>query len=359
MTRGSALPSPKDFDRQLPVAEILDEFLATQYVTVNASIGEGHRGALDRENVFHMSGAGCLRKDVMEVADLPRLPSPGTSARTFAMGHMTEAMLDAAFQWKGIVLEKNIKLWRDYAFRAGRGQRFDADGRMILDDVLSVGTLDWLLRWPPPPAERFLVFLADAKSVHSKKFDLYLNEIDASYATQQLAYWTTYEETPDHLKRYHGTIDQARLIYFCKDDGRIKQMGIDRAKWEPEARLRWRNQRASLERFKRTGELADELVFKASGEPNWKCNPLYCGFAAALKSDGTPACPTVRRYWKLNADKSRVPLAEAPYPVRAIAISEGHDPMEPTQHHDAPGAEVDLGRELVDHNMPESIRTNA
>lgn len=90
------VPSSGRFENSLPLAAILDEFLATQRSYIGAWVGTN--GAYDREPTFHMSGAVCLRKEVLQKEKAPETPQPGTSARRFAVGNIVEALMDKAME---------------------------------------------------------------------------------------------------------------------------------------------------------------------------------------------------------------------------------------------------------------------
>ena len=118
----------------------------------------------------------------------------GTSARSTNYGHIVEAMFSEACVWKGISFGRQLRVWRDWAFRAGRGQKWNWYGRtaeqgpkLDLSDCLVAGTLDQILVWNGK------AYVVDWKSTHPYKFSYLDKEIDENYARQLAGYHDTFK----------------------------------------------------------------------------------------------------------------------------------------------------------------------
>jgi len=290
--RKPSCPDNNAFENSLPLAAVLDEFLSSTRACISAWVGSFEDD--DREHSFHVSGGGCLRKDILTKEKAPQTPMQGTSARRFAVGHIVEALLDKAMEWKGISRGKQIRLWSDWALRPGRGHRWvigDEPGqrKMDLSDCLVVGMLDHIVEWQ---GRRFIV---DWKTCHEGAFFWADRKINESYATQIAGYWDLYE------RQYGEQIDGARLVYVEKNTLRLKQVGISRDPWVGKARERQKAQRNAWEARRDIGALPPELPFKGengSSKPEWLCDPRYCGFCLSKFPDGKYVCPAAAAFWE-------------------------------------------------------------
>jgi len=320
--RKSIIPTSDRFENSLPLAAILDEYLATQRDYVGAWVGNGGDHDDGREPTFHYSGGVCLRKDVLKKERAPETPMPGLSLRRFSVGNLIEALMDKAVEWKGISVAKQAKVWRDYAFRAGKGAKEDYTGRnwnqeprLDLSECLVVGRIDHIVRWQGK------LYLLDWKTVHSKKFDYLDYWQDASYCVQLAGYFATFQDMTG------VKLDGARLVFLDKDVLRLKQICIDPEFWVPKAWERWRAQRASWEKRRETRELPAELEFKKD-KPQWACDPRYCGFSLSKWPSGSNVCPLASAYWTnaANSDNGTgtgISTTELPVSVETKARGNG------------------------------------
>jgi hypothetical protein len=357
MARKAAVARPPEdaqFERGLPLAAILDEYLTAGRWNVSAWVGSRAIKDMDEEtpvdgwHPFHMSGGTCRRSELLKWANVAGIPMPGIAFRRFAIGNLAEALLEEACRWKGVLVDAQVRVWRDWAFRAGRGHKqvevpimgkplalnHDAFGRPLdyevgeaeqvgtklrldLSDCLVVGTLDAVLVWSPEwatlrgpiPQERWSDesakrFLVDWKSVNSKKFDYVDREIDTGYGVQVAGYAETY------CDQFAATIDGVRLAYLDKDALRLKQVGIDMETWRPKARARWQEMRAGAEALMGATKAGDTLGRIVKGAPfppelpaegnklHWMCDPRWCGFAVARDASGEYVCPCIGKAWE-------------------------------------------------------------
>jgi len=413
-TRGSMQPDAGDFDRQLPIAAIRDEYCAVGRRKVEAWIGSRYDAVetTPGSQPFHMSGGVCAREDVFSWAGARKAPTSGRSSMQAAIGNMIENVCEAACAWKGILVAAQIRLWRDWRFRAGRGhvwRTLTGEGgasttRLDLGDALIAGTADAVLIWNPAwaaiegPIEvgvvlsdldrpGTMVFGIDWKSVHSMKFKYLDKEVDASYAMQLANYCEAWREqmlcgvagverwpygdeglgwhvrtcTPEQRVRL-ALIDQARLIYVCREDMRIRQVGVDLATWGPQALARCRSLRSHAEAWVDSegkvlpGELPFATEGKKKGQPEWKCDPRYCGFCVALNEHGEARCPRARAWWLAQAQAlgddadgialwDAIDAGKALYPAPALDESapveapvECKDKVEASENEAAPAA---------------------
>ena len=304
MARAVMTPKDGDYERQLPVAAILDEFLATQRCYVGSWIGTNSDYHKDTGRVFHMSDGICFRSAILKKAGIEETPLTGISARRFAVGNLAQEVMNKAMIWKGASVAHNVKVWRDWGFKAGvghyesmLGRSIQQGPRVVYDNCFVVGELDHVVEWK---GRRFLL---DWKTVHSFKFKYLDKELDEGYAEQLAGYFDTWQE------QYHETLDEMRLIYLDKDTLRIKQIGIDPAVWVPRVREKWHQLRDMWEAYGAKRELPVEVSgicktddIAAKTGLHWKCNPLYCGFACG-KTDGKWTCPGVAAQWEKLAAK--------------------------------------------------------
>jgi len=320
-------PEDIEFERQLPVAAILDEYLACSgRRPITAWIGSRQDPPAPR-GMFRASGGGCLRRDILRWDGQHGDPIAGISLRRFAVGNLIEFVLEEAFRWKGVLLASQERVWCDWALRPGMGHREDWMGRTVkqgprldLSGCLVAGTLDAVVTWSPhwaeivgpvPADERALggrVFCVDWKSCHETKLS-YLDDelVDAAYQDQLATYaWLAMEQL-------HYPIEQARLIYVGKDTMRVKQVGIPLIQSIEAAKDGLRRKRDSAEARARSGAIPPEIPLR-DGKPEWKCDPRYCEFAL------TDHCPTIKAYWtKLVTDQeTRKASGAAPATVRRV-----------------------------------------
>ncbi len=295
MERAVAEPAVEDFDNSLPLAAIRDEFIAKARWDVHAWIGrgeektDGYYGA----PVFHMSGGACMREEILKKDGFAGGAQKAISVVEAEYGALVEAMMSAACQWKGISAERQTKMWRDWAYRAGHGERWDwtdrrpdEGPRRIFDDCLVIGSLDEIVVWDN------LAYIIDWKSVNPRKFQYLDREVDESKHRQLASYQMTYikqyavkadDGRPGVL--HNGVVvplsENPRLVYIDRASSRMKQVGVNMATWGPLARGRWELLRATWERYKITGPsaLPDPLPLH-DGKVQWKCN--YCRYALAV-----------------------------------------------------------------------------
>ncbi len=336
------LVSTLDQEADLPIAATLNEFLLQNRRFVGAFVGNGGSGPEDagyRAPTFHMSGGGCTRKELLEWSGAPKLPENPTSLRRFATGHLVESLLETAVRERGMLVCSQLRVWRDWTFRAGKGHRestlgvrWDKPPRLILDDCLVSGTLDAILAWKR--GGKWRVWIVDWKTVDVRRFFKVDQAIDKGYATQLAGYAATAEEQHgDMIRRRLADMgverdpkgplfDGARLIYASVGGPiQIAQVGVNLEQWIPEARARWRRVRDGAEAYRDNGALPPELAMDEKGEPPWNCNPMYCRFAVARKKDGTFICPTVGAFWEKRVMEVQAKGKDAEWPGRALRLS--------------------------------------
>lgn len=381
--RGGQIPEAVKFENSLPVAAIVDEYLATGRRKIEAWCGSRYESPGEHRQrepgAFHMSGATCLREQMFKREDAPAIPIQGISLRRFAVGNLVENVLEAAFRWKGVLVDAQTMVWRDWAFRAGRGHYDSYLGSSpergpyrVLRNCLIVGTLDAVLQWTPEWAShrgpitvemqeqgkvwrtagdsrRPMIFVVDWKTVRADKLDYVDSEPDEGYFLQIASYAKTWAE------QYRKEYDQVRLIYVDKDAIRMKQVGVDMEEWGPRAVLHWHRQRDAAEKRMLTGTLPPELPVQGEGEkskPHWKCDPRYCGFAVARDASGQFLCPTVGGHWENvvaeQKKRSRTgDLGQYGYHAEALHVGAAlHGPVtEPPAPDMGPGEAADVPQE--------------
>jgi len=337
-TAGSSkaqLVSTLEQEAALPIAATLNEFLLTQRPFIGAVVGNG--GADYRAQTFHMSGGGCDRKELLDWAGVKKLPENPTSLRRFATGHLVENLLEKAVDWKGMLVASQLKVWRDWAFRPGRGHKYDppfeTSAKLDLSDCLVSGTLDAILAWKRGKVWR--VFIVDWKTVDIRRFFKVDQAIDPGYATQLASYAVTAEAQHGPAIREKlekmgverdpkgPLFDGARLIYASVGGPiQIAQVGVDLDVWVPRAWERWKRVRIAAEAYIDGKAVPAELEFNEKGEPPWNCNPLYCRFAMARYPDGVLVCPKVGAFWAGRVQEAIAKGRDAEWPGRALRMAE-------------------------------------
>ena len=289
--------APDDWERELPLQAIVDEYLTTQRGKVETWVGQGQREEYYREPSIHLSGLECGRKAVLKFEGHPETEMTAISARRFAAGNMFEALFALALESKGALVKQQLTVWMDWLLRPGQGHAMKLlpTGEYVQDLSRTAvrGRLDWIVKWGGK------IFLLDCKTVNSMAFDYADRDEKPGYNMQLAMYASLY-------RRQHGSpfgpIYQARIVYVEKDTVRIKQVGVNLDKWIPLAYKQLETIRNNIV-LRTTLDLTESLppeMPASEGRPLWLCNPLYCGFAAATK-DGAPACPTVRGWWEQAA----------------------------------------------------------
>lgn len=336
------LVSTLDQEADLPIAATLNEFLLQNRRFIGAWVGNGGNSADDagyRAPTFHMSGGGCARREILEWSDAPKLPENPTSLRRFATGHLVESLLETAVKARGMLVCSQLRVWRDWAFRAGKGHRETFEGRraeqgprLILDDCLVSGTLDAILAWKR--GGKWRVWIVDWKTVDVRRFYKVDQAIDVGYATQLAGYAATAEEQHGPMIRRKlaemgverdpkgPLFDGARLIYASVGGPiMIAQVGVNLEQWIPEAWARWRRVRAGAEAWTASKALPPELALDEKGETPWNCNPMYCRFAVARHKSGAFVCPTVGAFWEKRVMEVQAKGRDAEWPGRALRLS--------------------------------------
>lgn len=292
--RSITKPTEKDFENSLPLAAIRNQFLAEGEATVKAWVGHRDFDALyGTKPVFHFSGGTCFKEDILKKAGIPGEPQKALSAVTATYGRLVEALMSAACQWKGVSAAREVKVWRDWAFRAGHGHKWSMIGRTPeqgprrdLSDCLIVGSLDEIIVWEG------WAYIIDWKSTHPWKFQHIDNEPDEAYMRQAASYRLTYaDQYGDQVElagNWYPLADNPRLIYVDRSTMRIKQVGVDMATWGPKARERWWNLRQYWENYSFGGEMPPDLPV-VNGKHHWKCG--YCRYGLAKRLDGKFICP--------------------------------------------------------------------
>ena len=335
--RNGTVPTVEEFERLLPIAAIVDEYLSKDRRKIETWVGSRYHDPSEPDTrepgPFHMSGGVCLRDEVLKRENARGIPVRPTSQRIWAIGNMIEQIVLDALRWKNVIEFEQIMVWADWAFRPGRGdvllppRRPGSPGYRDLSGCLVVGTLDVIARWSvewagivgPIPneviratGERVNRYLTDVKSCNEKKFDLYLDKPDEAYHKQVAGYADLFIRMPQY-GQWAGKINGLRLAYVEKNNMRIKQIDVPMGEWIPKARERMRLQRLA------SGILPDELP-----ADHWKCKPEYCGFAVARGPDGMFLCPTVGKKFADLVQKrveSKRPIGDLEY--AALALKQG------------------------------------
>lgn len=291
--RAIAKPTEKDFDNSLPLAAIRNQFLAEGEGTIRAWVGHRDFDALyGSKPVFHFSGGECMREDILKKAGIEGEPQKALSAVTSTYGRLVEALMSAACQWKGVSAAREIKVWRDFAFRAGHGEKWTMLGRSPeqgprrdLSDCLIVGSIDEIVVW------KEWAYMIDWKSVHPWKFEHLDDKPDEGYMKQAASYRLTYQEQFGNTVELNGKMyplaENPRLIYVDRASMRIRQIGVDMQTWGPRARERWWNLRNAWENYQYGGVVPEGLQV-VNGAPHWKCG--YCRYGLRKRTDGKYIC---------------------------------------------------------------------
>ena len=292
--RSIAKPTEADFQNSLPLAAIRNQFLAEGEATVRAWVGHRDFDALyGTKPVFHFSGGECIKEDVLKKAGIEGEPQKALSAVTSTYGRLVEALMSAACQWKGVSAAREIKVWRDWAFRAGYGHKWSMLGRTVeqgprrdLSDCLIVGSIDEIVVWDG------WAYIIDWKSVHPWKFDHLDEKPDEGYMKQAASYRLTYQEQFGNTVELNGVTyplaENPRLIYVDRASMRMRQIGVDMQRWASQARARWYDLRAAWEDYQFGGEVPKGLAV-VDGKTHWKCG--YCRYGLKQRNDGQYICP--------------------------------------------------------------------